>query len=337
MADHLDAPGLMSPNGDAKTDITDIYAFQKPGDPAKSILILNVNPLAPTLATEFEHGAAYDMLIDTNGDARADVSFRITFTKKINGQQFAQVERSERQSHGGGHDGEDQRVIFPHAPVSFGKEAKITEGRGAGQGYRFFAGFRSDSFFFDLFAFLDNLNFHNPGTDFFIDKNVFGIVLEVPNRRGLGANPKIGYWARTLIPMPGHEDRLAQDDQMGRPAINTVFNHGDDKNLFNATPPDRQRTTKIGSGDTFLVSFEKTLETLGGYSVAQATAIAEILLPDILTYDYSNSGGFLNGRKLQDDVIDISLKLVTNNPAASDFVGPHGDYLGVFPFLGTPH
>ena len=54
MADHLDAPGLMSPNGNAKTDITDVYAFQKPGDPDTSILILNVNPLAPTLATEFE-------------------------------------------------------------------------------------------------------------------------------------------------------------------------------------------------------------------------------------------------------------------------------------------
>ena len=108
MADHLDAPGLMSPNGDAKTDITDIYAFQKPGDPAKSILILNVNPLAPSLAAEFQHGAAYDMLIDTNGDARADISYRITFSEKIHAQQFAQVERSERQSNEHDeHDGED--------------------------------------------------------------------------------------------------------------------------------------------------------------------------------------------------------------------------------------
>ena len=48
MADHLDAPGLMSPNANAKTDITDIYVFQKPGDEDKSILIMNVNPLAPT-------------------------------------------------------------------------------------------------------------------------------------------------------------------------------------------------------------------------------------------------------------------------------------------------
>jgi hypothetical protein len=35
---HNDAPGL-----DPRTDITDLYVFQKPGDPSKSILILNVN------------------------------------------------------------------------------------------------------------------------------------------------------------------------------------------------------------------------------------------------------------------------------------------------------
>jgi len=51
MADHLDSSTkLTSPSGDPEADITDIYIFQKPGDPAKSTLILNVNPLAPTLA-----------------------------------------------------------------------------------------------------------------------------------------------------------------------------------------------------------------------------------------------------------------------------------------------
>ena len=33
MSDHLDAPGLNSPNMDARVDITDIFAFQKPGRP----------------------------------------------------------------------------------------------------------------------------------------------------------------------------------------------------------------------------------------------------------------------------------------------------------------
>jgi hypothetical protein len=314
MADHLDSSTkLTSPDGDPKTDITDIYIFQKPGDPAKSILILNVNPLAPTLAREFQHGAAYDMLIDTNGDARADIGYRITFSPKRHGKQFATVVRTARVPGGGDHDGERHEVIIEHAPVSFGQAAHITGGEH--DAFRFFAGIRSDPFFFDLTAFLAGLKFHNPGSDFFIDKNVFGIVLEVPSRRGLGPNPKVGYWARTLIPAGGH---LAHDDQMGRPAINTVFNHGADKDLFNVTPPASQRATVTSTGNTFLQNFIDTLETLGGYAVSQATGIAEILLPDILTYDYASSAGFLNGRKLADDVIDAELSLVTNGKITSD-------------------
>ena len=57
MADHLDAPGLTSPAMDARVDITDLYAFQKPGDPERTVLIFNVNPLAPTLAQEFRADA----------------------------------------------------------------------------------------------------------------------------------------------------------------------------------------------------------------------------------------------------------------------------------------
>jgi len=333
MADHLDSSTkLTSPDGDPRTDITDIYIFQKPGDRAKSILILNVNPLAPTLADEFQHGAAYDMLIDTNGDARADIGYRITFSPKRHGKQFATVVRTARVPGGGDHDGERHEVIIKHAPVSFGPAAHITGGEH--HEFRFFAGIRSDPFFFDLTAFLAGLKFHNPGSDFFIDKNVFSIVLEVPSRRGLGPNPKVGYWARTLIPAGGH---LAHDDQMGRPAINTVFNHGTDKDLFNITPPASQRATVTSTGHTFLQNFIDTLETLGGYAVSQATGIAEILLPDILAYDYTSPAGFLNGRKLADDVIDAELSLVTNGKITSDFVGPHTDYLRHFPYLGRPH
>ena len=65
MADHLDAPGLKSPGNDARLDITDIYAFQKPDGASKSILILNVNPLAPTLADSFRPDAIYELKIDT--------------------------------------------------------------------------------------------------------------------------------------------------------------------------------------------------------------------------------------------------------------------------------
>jgi hypothetical protein len=199
---------------------------------------------------------------------------------------------------------------------------------------RFFAGFRSDPFFFDLLGFLNNLQF--TGSDFFIDKNVFGIGLDLPNRL-LGSNPNIGVWVRTLVPMTMQPDHLTQADQMGRPAINTVFNHGADKNTFNVTQPADQRTAKTANGETFLQLFTDELEALGGYNASQANGIAEILLPDILTFDYASSPGFLNGRKLADDVIDIELNLVTNGKITGDGVGPHTDYLSDFPYLGNPH
>jgi Domain of unknown function (DUF4331) len=341
MADHLDAPGLTSPAMDARVDITDHYAFQKPGDPRRTILIFNVNPLAPTHANEFRHDALYETLVDTNGDATPDIAFRYRFTRKEHGKQFARVVRVElkRELEDGHVEDEDREadVLVERAPVSFGTEAQITRGE---RGVRFFAGFRSDPFFFDLLGFLNNLTF--TGSDFFIDKNVFGIVLEVPNRL-LGSNPKVGIWTRTLVPMTLQPKHLTQADQMGRPAINTVFNHGDDKNTFNVTQPAAQRTTRTASARTFLEVFTAELQALssgspkGQYTAAQALAIAQILLPDILTFDLTSSAGFLNGRQLQDDVIDISLNLVTNGKITSDGVGPHTDLLSEFPFLGRPH
>ena len=122
---------------------------------------------------------------------------------------------------------------------------------------------------------------------------------------------------------------LFQNDQMGRPAINTVFNHGTDKNTFNVTQPSHQRAL-------FGNSFENTLKSFG-YDDAHADAITDILLPDILTYNYSSSEGFLNGRKLTDDVIDIELTLVTDGKITTDMVGPHTDYLNEFPYVGQPH
>jgi hypothetical protein len=116
---------------------------------------------------------------------------------------------------------------------------------------------------------------------------------------------------------------------MGRPAINTVFNHDNDKIVFNQINPNQDRGLFEEKFETVLMSF--------GYSEKKADGIAKVLLPDILTYDYSSSAGFLNGRKLTDDVIDIELTLVTNGQVTTDKVGPHTDYLSHFPYLGKPH
>jgi hypothetical protein len=340
MADHLDAPGLTAPAMDTRVDITDHYAFQKPDDPSRSILILNVNPLAPTHADEFRSDAAYETLVDTNGDAAPEIVFRYTFTPKDGrGQQFASAVRIDMAQVGPTRD--PTVSLVANAAVSLTAEAHVVQGH---EDTRFFAGFRSDPFFFDLMGFLNGFKF--TGADFFADKNVFSIALDIPSQF-LGSNPKVGIWTRTRVPSTLNPDRLLQVDQMGRPAINTVFNHGNDKNVFNVTQPADQpnvvSTDTATAGKNLLTVFQQELQALskgspkGQYTADQALGIAKILLPDILTYDYSSAAGYLNGRRLQDDVIDISLNLVTNGALTGDGVGPHTDYTAEFPYLGNPH
>src|SRR6266478_2099345 len=79
MSHHASGPDFGFPRGDARIDMTDLYAFSRPGDPSKSIIILNVhpsmavNPMAPTTREPFAPGALYEIKVDTDGDATADV------------------------------------------------------------------------------------------------------------------------------------------------------------------------------------------------------------------------------------------------------------------------
>jgi len=318
-----DTANIGPPMGDPKTDITDVYAFLKPGDSRKSILMLNVNPLAPALASSFDSAAIYEINIDTNGDAIADRSFRIRFSEVQSGEQTATVHLATGALAAGLNDG--GLAVIAGAPASFGPEAHVTT-RGD---YRFFAGMRSDPFFFDLLGFIDDFNFSHG--DFFADKNVFAIVLEVPNS-ALGSTPHTtSLWGRTILSRNGS---LVRDDRMARAAINTVFNHGEDKNVFNSIDPDKDLTATTTEGITFVQSFRNTLGALGG-----DPGLATVLLPDVLNYDVSKPTSYaaLNGRRLQDDVIDISLSLITGGGLTTDHVGPHSDYLTEFPYVGTPH
>jgi hypothetical protein len=318
MSDHLDAPGLKPPNMDARVDITDIYAFQKPGDASKSILVLNVNPVAPTFADSFSTEAVYELKVDTNADAIAEIAYRFTFSPKEGGKQTATVRRvSGERARGSGSDGD---ILFQDVPVAFGEEITIVE---AGE-YRFFAGIRSDPFFFDLEGFKNGMHFTSADT--FLDKNVFSMVLEVPNS-ALGNNPSVGIWARVLIPKDGNP--FFQIDRMGRPFVNIAFNKDEDKNTFNHVEPTCDRELFTDPFATRLASF--------GRSPADAQQAALTLLPDILDYNYSSSADYRNGRKLTDDIIDAQLTLLTNGAVTADKVGPHQDLLAVFPYLGPPH
>ncbi|HEY6306265.1 MAG TPA: DUF4331 family protein [Candidatus Angelobacter sp.] len=326
MSHHFSGPDFGFPHGDARLDFTDLYAFPKPGggSAGKSILIMNVHPSSgvqpqePTTAVPFATEALYELKIDTDGDARADIAYRVRFSPAKDGAQTATLRRIEGARAAGTDD--DGQAIAEGAPVSMGREARITQ---AGD-YRFFAGWRSDPFFFDPLGALNNLKF--TGDDFFADKDVCSIVLEVPN---YDLGPKgVGLWARTLNGA-GAGGKWVQADRGAR-SSQAVFLPGDQRNAYLAAEP--------ADDARFIAVFAHSLEHAGGYTPEAATRVAKTLLPDILSYDPTHPASYPNnGRILTDDVSDYFLGVLTNGKVTSDGVGPHKDLLADFPYVGPPH
>src|SRR6266849_1715917 len=250
MSHHASGPNFGSPRGDARLDMTDLYAFPKPGQPDRSVLILNVHPsfgvspLGPTTKDPFAPGALYEIKIDTDGDAIADITYSVQFASAEDGKQTATLRRVQGARAAGVCDEGD--VIVEGAPVSVAREALVAE---AGD-YRAFFGWRSDSFFFDAIGLFNNMQF--TGDDFFADKNVCSIVLEVPNA-ALGTTV-VGLWARTLDKTG---EGWIQADRGGRP-MQAAFLPGEEREAYlSGEPADDHR---------FIGGFAHTLEHSGGYT-----------------------------------------------------------------------
>jgi hypothetical protein len=279
---------------------------------------VGVNPEGPTSPEPFAPEAVYELKIDTDRDAVADIAYRVRFSPSENGGQSATVRRVEGAD--AARMGEDGQAIIEGAPVSMGPEAQVTE---AGD-YRFFAGWRSDPFFFDAGGALNDFQF--TGDDFFADKDVCSIVLELPNSE-LGAT-EVGLWHRVLIPADSggwvQVDRGAHTQQV------TFLTPNEEKaEYLGGEPADDAR---------FVGSIAHVLEHAGGYAPEEARRLAEPRLPDILPYDPTRPVAYPdNGRLFTDDVADPLLALLTNGNVTEDGVGPHNDFLAEFPYLGPPH
>ena len=322
MSHHYSGPDFGFPQGDARLDFTDLYAFPKPGDAGKSILIMNVhpsageNPLGPTTSEAFAPEALYELKIDTNGDAVADIAYRVRFSAFEGGEQSAIVRRIDGLQAAG--TGDDGRVITDGAPVSTGRAARVTEADDTS----FFAGWRSDPFFCDVEGAKNNFQF--TGDDFFDDKDVCSIVLEVPNS-ALGAK-EVRLWARTLVPDDG--GGWIQVERGARPAQAVIL--VEEKDAYLAGEP--------ANDERFLAAFAHALEHTGGYTPAEAKCVAGTLLPDVLSYDPMRPASFPdNGRTLTDDAFDVFIRILTNGKVTEDNVGAHGDLLLAFPYVGPPH
>lgn len=158
-----------------------------------------------------------------------------------------------------------------------------------------------------------------------------------------------------------------QQDQMGRPGINTVLSGTTAiKNDFNVTIPSEQgaifQPLFLDQAVALHAAFGATYETniLG----LDATTLTTILASDVLQVapdaptTYYDGINLLTGRTLNDDVIDISLILIFGGATGDRFNGQDLDGDGIpdvpilvtdgvsdagetplasFPYLETPH
>jgi hypothetical protein len=356
-ADHLDAPalgGLTNANGDfaphsdhGDRDINDVYVFDGRNG-GRTVLAMTTNPAINLFGGSFGTNVRYVINVDSDGDARADKAYVWRFgAPNGSGAQSYSVTR---------YSGVNAKSL--KQGVAWGSGSTGGSGVGWARGdSKVFAGVRSDPFFFDLTGFVgtvlgvgtDKLG-TNP-TDFFTPLNTNAVVIEVPDDALGGTN--VGVWGTTSW---WDGSSWVAADQMGRPAINTVFNtklvdsnSGQTKNRFNTTPPSQQRTAfgglfKINAIATLMnfnaaVTNPKFGTNCADYDAATAAAIANVLLPDVITYNVTTraNGEALNGRALADDVIDAELGITTNGCVTTDGVGAHVDYLSSFPYLGVPH
>ena len=325
MSNHYSGPNFGFPRGDARLDFTDLYAFPKPGDPSKSILIMDVHPSAsvnppgPTTAEPFAPDALYEIKIDTDGDAVADIAYQVRFKSTEGGEQTATLSRLDGAQAAGTSEG--GQVIVEGVPVSTGRETHVMQ---AGD-YRFFVGRRSDPFFLDVDGALNNLKF--TGEDFFADKDICSIVLEMSN--WVLGSKEVRLWARTVIRSDGDPGGWVQVDRGAR-ASQVPFLSGDQNDAYRAGEP--------ADDARFVGVFAHSLEHIGGLEPEEASRVAGTLLPDLLRYDPMRPASYpQNGRRPSDDAADAFLAVITNGRVTGDGAGPHGDLLAEFPYLGSPH
>lgn len=306
-ADHGDAPLVRF---DTRLDVNDVYAFQSPSQSGNVAFIVTVSPIAGiTGPTTFHPNADYDIFVNTNADPDYEFAFNFRFGAPGPGgiQELHAIAESRTTRIFDILDSTSRTIDVPGG--GFIRANNI-----------------DDPFFFDLIAFRAGLSTFCPGptrtggTNFFRGLNTLAIALELP-RSFFGTN-NIGVWARTAL-------SGAQVDRMGRPAINTVFIPAAMKDAYNQANP-------INDQALFRDPFTATARALGN-SADRANFLADFLLPDIMSINTASTDGFPNGRRLQDDVIDIELNLISNGAITSDCVANDSTFRTTFPYWAGPN
>lgn len=339
-------------------DICDLFVFR--GADGGTVIIQTLSPLSGPAG--FHPDGQYTFHVDTDGDARANITFRLAFgPADPAGRQPLQAQLLEASA--------------GMAPEAAGETlaAGLTENIVTGaRGIRLWAGRAADPFYInpgvvgavatavqggtplDLRTLV-----HAQPSNLFAGHNVNAIVLEVPDSLLLasagnrdGARPRgedatsaehggrTGFWATTTLRNGSTWLRI---QRCGLPLILTIFfdPSGEEASAYNAGEPEHDRETY---GPLVSALSGRVAAALGATqgSLTHGTRVRDQLFPDILWYQPGTPAHFgfgqRNGRGLTDPVAEVMFTLVTGRaiPLGIDANSAAGSLRSSFPYLSAP-
>lgn len=244
----------------------------------------------------------------------------------------------------------------------------------SGGGITLYAGLREDPFFFDVEQFFrvraglaglgPSVGFRSPGYDFTAGYNVNSIVVRVPMGwlKASSNATTFDIWETISVPDPDKKGEWKQIERLARPAVNEgLVLTNDYLNTLNAVGPDFEAAVLKGDKAASeaaapILNEVSTVLKLLGNDQNRINALLGAFLPDVMRIDTTGASGYANalnklgspirGRMIKDDVIDITLQVLSNGAVKGDNVsydGPnaggsrHSPLLADFPYLANPN
>ncbi|MFC3744044.1 DUF4331 domain-containing protein [Paractinoplanes deccanensis] len=273
---HREAPLVA---GEPQLDNTDVYAFVSPDSPSTVTMIANWVPFeepngGPNFYP-FASDAAYDINIDNDGDARADLIYRWTFNDNYRSKNtflyntgvvtslddpdlnYLQTYKLEAITASGSTVLVNNGRVAPSrvGPASMPNYQQLADSAivGLPGGGRTFAGQADDPFFLDLRIF-DSFyggDFSEVGQDTVRGYNTNTLAIQVPKsvlalKGDATRNPVVGVWSTTsrqrieVVDTQNNRNRYGgwqQVSRLGMPLVNEVVIPVGRKDEFNATAP----------------------------------------------------------------------------------------------------
>jgi Domain of unknown function (DUF4331) len=340
-------------NGDAKPDIVYRWTFTSHYRNPKTFLY-NLGPVTKLTDANLNFFQSYDLDVITSSGTKSLLKDAIVAPSNVGVASMP-----------------DYKSLRDQAIVSI-------EG-GKGQS---FVGQVDDPFFLDLrvFDLLYGTNLKEAGNDSLAGFNVHTMALQVPKAdlaRGGDAtkDPIIGIWTtaerQTISPTGKGSGQYVQVDRLGNPLVNEVVVPVGAKDLFNESKPQDDGQFLSGVTDPELPKLIEAVYKIKAPKTPRNDLVSVFLTgvdglnkpPNVLPSEElrlnmsipptaspnrmgvigGDKAGFPNGRRLQDDVIDIALQVVEGALVGSpnqlgDGVNANDvPFESAFPYMALPH